>query len=53
MLQLLPRKGKPFQVPGPLIRVREGTVLDIQIRNQLTDSTLTIGGPGLAPDVPR
>jgi manganese oxidase len=45
-------EGKPFQVPGPLIRVREGTVLDIQIRNQLTDSTLPIGGLATRPMSP-
>lgn len=45
--------GKPFQVPGPLIRVREGTVLDIQIRNLLPDSTLTIGGLGTRPMSPN
>jgi len=46
-------EGKPFQVPGPLIRVREGTVLDIQIQNQLTDSTLTIGGLASRPMSPN
>lgn len=44
--------GKPFQIPGPLIRVPEGTILDIQIRNQLTDSTLTIGGMATRPMSP-
>ncbi|MEP7325717.1 MAG: multicopper oxidase domain-containing protein [Gemmatimonadota bacterium] len=46
-------EGKPFQIPGPLIRVLEGTVLDIQIRNQLTDSTLTIGGMATRPMSPE
>jgi len=46
-------EGKPFQVPGPLIRVREGTILDIQIRNQLTDSMLTLGGLAARPMSPN
>lgn len=45
-------EGKPFQIPGPLIRVPEGTILDIRIRNQLTDSTLTVGGLGTRPMSP-
>ena len=37
-------EGKPPQVPGPLIRVREGTVISATIRNALADSTLRIYG---------
>ncbi len=37
-------EGKPPQVPGPLIRVREGTVVDVTVRNSLPDSTLWVHG---------
>jgi FtsP/CotA-like multicopper oxidase with cupredoxin domain len=37
-------EGRPPQVPGPLIRVREGTVVDITLRNPLSDSTLWVHG---------
>ena len=47
-------EGRPPQVPGPLIRVREGTVLDVTVRNPLPDSTLWVHGlmtrPGAAAD---
>ena len=47
--------GKPLQVPGPLIRVREGTEIHVTVRNA-TDTALTFHGlaarsaDGLAPD---
>ena len=37
-------EGEGPQVPGPLIRVREGTVLDITVRNPLPDSVLWVHG---------
>ncbi|HJU73101.1 MAG TPA: multicopper oxidase domain-containing protein [Gemmatimonadaceae bacterium] len=38
-------QGKPPQVPGPLIRVKEGTEIHAFIRNALgVDSTLTVHG---------
>ena len=47
-------EGKAPSVPGPLIRAPEGTTIDVTIRNELTDSTLTIHGlqsrPGSADD---
>ncbi len=36
--------GKPPQVPGPLIRVREGTTIAATIRNALPDSTISVLG---------
>lgn len=46
-------EGKEPQIPGPLIRVPEGTVLDVEIQNQLTDSTVTIGGMATRPMSPE
>ena len=49
-------EGRAPQVPGPLIRVREGTVLTVTVRNALTDSTLWVHGlitrPGVADSTP-
>lgn len=36
--------GKAPQVPGPLIRIKEGTTIAATIRNALTDSTISIFG---------
>ena len=36
-------KGKPPQVPGPLIRVPTGTTIELTVENQL-DSTITLHG---------
>jgi FtsP/CotA-like multicopper oxidase with cupredoxin domain len=47
-------EGKTPEIPGPLIRVREGTVIDATVRNDLADSTITVTGlatrPATAPD---
>ena len=37
-------EGKPSAIPGPLIRVREGTEIRATIRNALSDSAVTIHG---------
>lgn len=46
--------GKPLQIPGPLIRVRQGTEIRASIRNTLSDSALILYGfhtrPGSADD---
>ncbi len=46
--------GQPATVPGPMIRVPEGTELHLTIRNTLPDSTLILYGlhtrPGSAAD---
>jgi FtsP/CotA-like multicopper oxidase with cupredoxin domain len=47
-------EGKPPTIPGPLIRVPVGTVIEASIRNELPDSSITIHGlytrPATAPD---
>lgn len=40
----LAEAGKPPQIPGPMIRVPEGTVIDLTLRNALEDSTLRVAG---------
>lgn len=37
-------KGKPLQIPGPLIRVPKGTEIHAFVRNSLPDSTLFVRG---------
>src|SRR5437868_2311468 len=37
-------EGKPLRIPGPLIRVPEGTVIHAFVRNSLRDSTLIVTG---------
>ena len=48
--------GAP-RVPGPLIRVRTGTVIDVSVRNALPDSAITVYGlftrPAIAGDSVR
>ncbi len=36
--------GKAPQIPGPMIRVPEGTVINLTLRNALDDSTLHVAG---------
>jgi hypothetical protein len=43
-VQALGEVGRPLEIPSPLIRVPEGTVLRITLRNTLADSTLVIHG---------
>ena len=43
--------GQVPSIPGPLIRVREGTTLDIAVTNHLTDSTLRVHGLVMRPAV--
>jgi FtsP/CotA-like multicopper oxidase with cupredoxin domain len=40
----LAEEGKAPQIPGPLIRVPEGTVVDVTVRNDLPDSTVRLVG---------
>jgi FtsP/CotA-like multicopper oxidase with cupredoxin domain len=37
-------EGRPMQIPGPLIRVPEGTKVHASVRNTLSDSTVVIHG---------
>ncbi len=40
----LGEKGQPLSIPGPLVRVPEGTIIAATIRNRLADSTLVLHG---------
>ena len=42
-------EGRAPQISGPLIRVSEGTVIDVTLRNGLADSTIRIVGLAHAP----
>lgn len=42
-------EGKAAQIPAPLIRVREGTVIAATVRNALTDSTIKVIGLATRP----
>lgn len=46
-------EGKVPQVPAPLIRVREGTVITASVRNALPDSTIGVIGLGDHPTTRR
>jgi FtsP/CotA-like multicopper oxidase with cupredoxin domain len=48
-VQAFGEPGRSFQIPGPLIRVPEGTVIAATIRNTLRDSTLVLYGLHLRP----
>lgn len=37
-------KGKPLQLPGPLIRVPEGTIINAEIHNTISGSPLVLRG---------
>ena len=41
--------GKLPQVPGPLIRVKRGTVIALMLHNSLTDSAVTVHGLATRP----
>jgi manganese oxidase len=41
--------GKAPQIPAPLIRVPEGTVIDVTVRNDLPDSTVRLTGLATRP----
>ena len=43
-VQAFGEAGRPLQIPGPLIRVPEGTVIEATVRNRLRDSTLVLHG---------
>jgi FtsP/CotA-like multicopper oxidase with cupredoxin domain len=42
-------EGQAPRIPGPLVRVPEGTVIDVTLRNALPDSTILVGGLGTHP----
>lgn len=43
-VQAFGERGRALQIPGPLIRVPEGTAIHATIRNRLRDSTLVLHG---------
>jgi manganese oxidase len=43
-VQAFAEPGGPLQIPGPLIRVPQGTLVRATIRNTLADSTLVLHG---------
>ena len=51
-VQAFGEAGRPLQIPGPLIRVPEGTVIHATIRNRLRDSTLVLHGFAAHPGQP-
>jgi FtsP/CotA-like multicopper oxidase with cupredoxin domain len=53
VVQALGEAGRPLQIPGPLIRAREGTVINATIRNTLLDSTLVLHGFHTRPGNPE
>src|SRR5262245_16593119 len=42
--------GGSLQVPGPMIRVPEGTVIDARVRNAIPGATLVVHGLASRPD---
>lgn len=42
-------EGETPTIPSPLIRVREGTVIDVTVTNELPDSAITIQGLATRP----
>jgi FtsP/CotA-like multicopper oxidase with cupredoxin domain len=51
-VQAFGEAGRPLQIPGPLIRVPEGTVIQATIRNRLGDSALVLHGFATRPGAP-
>jgi FtsP/CotA-like multicopper oxidase with cupredoxin domain len=49
-VRVFAESGRAAQVPGPLIRVHQGTRIDVVLRNRFTDSTLVVHGLGPAGD---
>ena len=44
ILQAFGERGRPLQVPAPLLRVPAGTAVEVTVRNTLSDSTLVMHG---------
>jgi FtsP/CotA-like multicopper oxidase with cupredoxin domain len=43
-VQAFGERGRALQIPGPLVRVPQGTIIHATIRNRLRDSTLVLHG---------
>lgn len=52
MVAAIAEAGKTPQIPGPLIRVPAGTIVDVTLRNALPDSTVRIIGLVTRPAAP-
>jgi FtsP/CotA-like multicopper oxidase with cupredoxin domain len=52
-VQALAEEGKPPQIPGPLIRVPEGTEIHATLRNNIPNATLEIHGLHARPGDPK
>ena len=44
VVEAFAEEGKPLQIPGPLIRVVEGTEIRVFVRNAIGNDTLTVHG---------
>ncbi|HVP43539.1 MAG TPA: multicopper oxidase domain-containing protein, partial [Terriglobales bacterium] len=44
LIPVFAEPGKPPTDPGPLLRVREGTTIDVSIRNRIAGKTATVHG---------
>lgn len=57
MMQTFREEGHPPEIPGPMIRVPEGTEIHITLRNSLPDSEVVVRGlhtrPAMSDDVLR
>jgi len=52
-VQAFAEEGKPPQIPGPLIRVPEGTEIHATVRNSIPNATLEIHGLHTRPGDPK
>src|SRR5512138_654537 len=52
VMQMFAEAGQAPRNPGPLIRVRAGTVIHVSVRNALRDSTLVVYGLHTRPASP-
>jgi len=52
-VQAFAEEGKPLQIPGPLIRVPEGTEIHATLRNNIPNATLEIHGLHTRPGDPK
>lgn len=53
LVAALAEEGKAPTIPGPLLRVSEGTLIDATIRNGLADSSITVRGLATHPGTGR
>jgi len=51
-VQAFGEEGRPLQIPGPLVRVPEGTELRVTVRNEIPGATLVVHGLTPRPAAP-